>query len=69
MLHIRTLRIGLITLLVIGCGESPDFHSNIPQLDRTPWTHLDFNNDPDSFQFAIIVDQRSAPSLRKRNIE
>jgi hypothetical protein len=63
MLHIRTLRIGLIALLVIGCGESPEFHSNIPQSDRTPWTHLDFNNDPDSFQFAIIGDPAGEASV------
>ncbi len=56
MLHIRALWIGLIALLVIGCGEAPEFHSSIRQSDRAPWTHLDFHNDPDDFQFAIIGD-------------
>jgi hypothetical protein len=46
----------LIALLVVGCGQSPEFQSSIRESDRTPWTHLDFHNDPDSFQFAIIGD-------------
>ncbi|MCP8897914.1 metallophosphoesterase [Gilvimarinus xylanilyticus] len=24
---------------------------------QTPWTHLDFNNDPQAFQFAIVTDR------------
>jgi hypothetical protein len=56
MRHLRVLWIGLITLLVIGCGASPVFQSSLRQSDRTPWTHLDFHNDPDDFQFAIIGD-------------
>ena len=56
MRHIRTLWIGLIALLLVGCGESPEFQSSIRQSERMPWTHLDFHNDPESFQFAIIGD-------------
>jgi hypothetical protein len=56
MIHFRALWIGLIALTLIGCGESPEFRSSVPQSDRTPWTHLDFHNDPDGFQFAIIRD-------------
>jgi len=43
-------------LLAFGCGASPAFHSSIDQSGRTPWTHLDFHNQPESFQFAIIGD-------------
>ncbi|MBK1879839.1 metallophosphoesterase family protein [Pelagicoccus mobilis] len=25
--------------------------------ERTPWSHLDFRNDPDNFQFAIVSDR------------
>ncbi len=25
--------------------------------EKTPWTHLDFANDPDDFQFAIVTDR------------
>jgi hypothetical protein len=56
MLHIRTLWIGLVALLVLGCGAPPAFHSSIDQSGRTPWTHLEFHNQPESFQFAIIGD-------------
>ena len=31
--------------------------------DRRPWTHLDYQNDPDDFQFAIIPD-RTGGDLR-----
>jgi len=56
MLHHRALSILIITVSVIGCGQSPDFHSSVDQSGLTPWTHLDFHNDPDGFQFAIIGD-------------
>ncbi len=56
MVHFRALWIGLIALTLIGCGESSEFHSSIGGSDRTPWTHLDFHDDPDDFQFAIIGD-------------
>jgi hypothetical protein len=56
MLHVRTLWIGLVALLVLGCGAPPAFHSSIDQSGRTPWTHLEFHNQPESFQFAIIGD-------------
>ena len=25
--------------------------------DATPWTHLDFHDEPDNFQFAIVTDR------------
>jgi hypothetical protein len=56
MLHIRALWIGLIALLVVGCGATPEFQSSIRESERKPWTHLDFHNDPNDFQFAIIGD-------------
>ena len=56
MHYVRALWIGLVALLAFGCGVSPEFHSTIDQSGRTPWTHLDFHNQPESFQFAIIGD-------------
>lgn len=32
------------------------FNSDI-EIDRKPWTHLDFYNDPDNFQFVIVTDR------------
>jgi hypothetical protein len=56
MHRVRTLWIVGIALSLAACGASPEFHSNIAESERTPWTHLDFHNDPDDFQFAIIAD-------------
>jgi hypothetical protein len=44
------------SLCLIACGPSPEFHSSAQESPRTPWTHLDFHNDPTDFQFAIIGD-------------
>lgn len=39
-------------------AESPDFETaDDYATDARPWTHLDFANDPDNFQFAIITDR------------
>lgn len=39
-------------------AESPDFETADEYgTDARPWTHLDFANDPDNFQFAIITDR------------
>ena len=56
MHHVRALWIGLVAVLAFGCGAPLEFHSSIDQSGRTPWTHLDFHNQPESFQFAIIGD-------------
>jgi hypothetical protein len=56
MAHFRALLTGCIALCVVGCGGSPEFQSSIPGSDRTPWTHLDFHNRPENFQFAVIGD-------------
>lgn len=56
MHHLRAIWIGLLAVLASGCGAPPAFHSNIDQSGSTPWTHLDFHNQPEGFQFAIIGD-------------
>src|SRR3989339_1759618 len=54
--------IGMNTLLVKGAAqqtESPksscDFHID-KEPGPNPWTHLNFHNDPNNFQFAIVGD-------------
>ena len=41
-----------------GAAQAPDtpFASD-DTAAATPWTHLDFGNRPDNFQFAIVTDQ------------
>lgn len=29
--------------------------------EAKPWTHLDFQNDPDNFQFAVVTDRTGSP--------
>ena len=45
----------LVTLA--GCrSEKPAFQSSVPP-GPSPWTNLNFKNDPDNFQFAIVADR------------
>ncbi len=37
-----------------------DFHAG-PATPPFPWTHLNFHNDPDNFQFAIVADRTGGP--------
>lgn len=45
----------LATVLLAGCGH-PIFHSDVDTLKK-PWTHSNFRNDPNNFQFAIVADR------------
>ena len=53
-----------ISLLLIPVGlmgqDSTLFKSDL-QTPQKPWTHLDFANDPNHFQFAIITDRTGGP--------
>ena len=55
-------RAGLLlvaTLSIAGCAgvqPRPVFTSDVTS-DPRPWTHLDFRNDQDAFQFAIVTDR------------
>ena len=37
-------------------GQDARFAADV-DTEATPWTHLDFNNDPENFQFAIVTDR------------
>lgn len=50
----------LLCVAVLGSAraESPVFETaDDYATDARPWTHLDFANDPDNFQFAIVTDR------------
>jgi len=63
------LLLGLgLTLTIAACDRTPEptpeakptFHTSdayAPDQDARPWTHLNFDNDPDNFQFAVITDR------------
>jgi len=62
MKTLRLVGIGILSILVVGCQHlpfstdaSPTFVS-IEKDGEKPWTDLDFLNNPDNFQFAIVAD-------------
>jgi hypothetical protein len=53
----KTNLILLLLLALTGCTiTDSDLKSKTPE-KVNPWTHLNFNNDPDNFQFAIVSDR------------
>lgn len=47
---------GCALLLTVGCTHATVFHSDVETAAK-PWTHMNFRNDPDAFQFAIVSDR------------
>ena len=48
-----------ILVVVTGCHwkqTQPVFQSDVTS-DAKPWTHLNFKNDPEAFQFAVVTDR------------
>lgn len=45
-----------ILLILISCGNPKPFKTEVKTTQK-PWTNLNFNNDPDNFQFAIVSDR------------
>jgi hypothetical protein len=59
VINMRKVAVFLI-LAIGGCARArePIVATVIPSdSDRRPWTHLNFDNDPDHFQFAIVGDR------------
>jgi hypothetical protein len=46
---------GLTTFLPAGC-KAPEIVSDV-KTGSKPWTHLNFYNNPDNFQFAVLADR------------
>ena len=56
-LRISILLISSFIILDLDAQEAaPSFESNVTTQEK-PWTHLDFYNDPNQFQFAIVTDR------------
>ena len=62
----KLLPMRLILIFVLCCPlvligqEKKTFESDL-QTEKKPWTHLDFADDPNNFQFAIISDRTGGP--------
>ena len=55
----------------VGCaGLDPGLKVDVSE-DANPWTHLNFNNDPDNLQFAIVADRTGGmrPGVFKDAVE
>jgi len=48
--------IAVVIILTGSAGPEPDLRIQ-PSDDANPWTHLNFYNDPNNFQFAIVSDR------------
>lgn len=60
---LRLVRISVGLLLggtVWGHDPAAEFETDVVT-EAKPWTHLDFQNDPDDFQFAVITDRTGSP--------
>ena len=54
----------LILIFFVPCiliGQNDTVFQSDLSTDKKPWTHLDFANDPDNFQFAIVTDRTGSP--------
>ena len=46
----------IIAMTFSACNRQKPFRSDV-NTDKKPWTNLEFNNNPDNFQFAIVSDR------------
>ena len=51
----RTLTL-IYLVILLGLPSPTDSQFEAEKTDVNPWSHLDFKNDPDDFQFVIITD-------------
>lgn len=57
---------GVLAGIMITVAEAPaqdpaaEFSSDVTT-EAKPWTHLDFQNNPDNFQFAVVSDRTGGP--------
>jgi hypothetical protein len=52
---LRTLTL-IYLVILLGLPSPTDSQFEAEKTDVNPWSHLDFKNDPDDFQFVIITD-------------
>ena len=57
----RVTLIFILTCPLILLGQNTKVFESDLQTEKKPWTHLDFANDPNDFQFAIVTDRTGSP--------
>lgn len=55
--HFLSLALGVAALTHAHPPELHEVFSHDVKTEAKPWTHLEFQNDPDNFQFAIVTDR------------
>ena len=57
-------------VLLFSCSPKKDFKSDV-ETKQKPWTNLDFYNDPNHFQFAIVADRTGGmrPGIFEKGIQ
>ena len=56
MRFLRNFVIVVFSIILAGCTRvEPDLKIQLSK-QANPWTHLNLNNNPDNFQFAIVSD-------------
>ena len=60
----------LNVVFISGCNFKKEFKSDV-ETSKKPWTNLDFYNDPDNFQFAIVSDRHGGmrPGIFEKGVE
>ena len=57
MKALRTICVVVMILILSGCACSPERPTVDVVVGPKPWTHLQLNNNPDNFHFAIVSDR------------
>lgn len=56
-----SLLLGIASLLTAHPPAVDEVFSHDVTTEAKPWTHLEFQNDPDNFQFAVVSDRTGSP--------
>jgi len=57
MRFLRNFALIALAIIIVGCADvNPALKIQVSK-QANPWTHLNFYNDPDNFQFAIVADR------------
>lgn len=59
-LHLGLLLTLSVFSLVFAHDPTEEFAADVTT-EAKPWTHLEFQNDPDNFQFAVVTDRTGSP--------
>ena len=60
----------IIAMTLSACNRQKPFRSDV-NTDKKPWTNMEFNNNPENFQFAIVSDRNGGcrPGVFEKAVE